>query len=50
MRKTIVAILMSLTAMAASAAELDNLAAGQALHGFRVASVYLNDFDKPMGA
>jgi Zn-dependent M16 (insulinase) family peptidase len=50
MRTFIAALIMITTTLPASAADLDKLAAGQTLHGFRVAAVYLNDSDKPMGA
>ena len=49
MRKLIAAAILMITATA-SAATLDSLAAGQNVHGFRVAAVYLNDSDKPIGA
>jgi len=50
MRTAIAAFLMTLIAVNSTSAEIDNIAAGRVMEGFRVQSVYLNDFDKAMGA
>jgi Zn-dependent M16 (insulinase) family peptidase len=48
---TTLLLLMTVTATTyAQDSRLDKLTEGQSLNGFRVAAVYLNDADKPMGA
>ena len=46
----ILIIACGLITAACSQTGYENLAAGSEYHGFRVASVYLNDADRPMGA
>ncbi|MDQ3027961.1 MAG: hypothetical protein M3R58_15850, partial [Pseudomonadota bacterium] len=52
MRLSLIAVLALAAAplVRAAPADLASLAAGQELRGFRVASVYLDALDRPMGA
>ena len=53
MRRVAIMLILSVLAVTANAAEdvkLDKLTKGQAVDGFRVEAVYLNDSDKPLGA